>query len=100
MVGIGPDRINNEKNFQRKCWSFICGNSKLNLAGEEKNYNHYGKLKEGDIIEEIIDRKLGNLYFSINNISYGIATNKIPIEEKLYPTINMFDENQSIEILN
>ncbi len=38
LVGIGPDNKNNENNFQRKCWSFICGNSKINLRSKEEKF--------------------------------------------------------------
>ena len=103
LIGIGPDNINNDINFQRNCWSLICGRSpsKLNLQSKEKSYNeHQKKLKNGDIIEVIVDRKLGNLSFAINGKNYGIACNSIPKEDKLYPVINLYDLNNSIEILN
>ena len=101
LVGIGPENFNKEINYQRKCWSFICGESKLDLKNKIGKYNgRKGKIKKGGIIEVIVDRKLGNLSFSVNDVNYGIATNQIPQEDQLYPIINMFDENQSIEILN
>ena len=101
LVGIGPENINKETNHHRKCFSFICGDSELYLKNKIEKYNdRKGKIKKGDIIEVVLDRKLGNLSFSVNGVNYGIATNQIPQEDKLYPIINMYDVNQSIEILN
>ena len=46
LIEIGPDNPNNEKIFQNKCWSFICGTSNLrNSEGESNIKNHNGKLK-------------------------------------------------------
>ena len=42
LIGIGPDNPNNEKVFCRKCWSFICGKSKIVIKnGDETIYNIY-----------------------------------------------------------
>ena len=101
LIGIGPDNINNEENFQRKCWSFICGQSRIKFKTSEKDYiNGNKKLKNGDIVEVLIDRKNGHLSFAINGVNYGIACKDIPKEDELYPVINIYDQNQSIEILN
>ena len=60
LIGIGPDNPNSQINFHRNCWNYICGNCKLNLNGkEEKEYNNnFKRLKKGDVIEVIVDRKL------------------------------------------
>jgi len=101
LVGIGPNDPNNEKNFQNKCWSFICGTSSLrNSQGESKYKNHSGKLKGGDIIEVTVNRILGNLSFAINGIDYGIAFTNIPKEEILYPIVLIYDYQQTVEILD
>ena len=47
----------------------------------------------------IVDRKLGNLSFSINDINYGIACSQIPKEDTLYPVIIMQYQNQTIELI-
>ena len=103
LIGIGPDNINEEKNFQRKCWSFICGESKIKIKTNEKDYiNKKGskRIKNNDIIEVIVDRQNGNLSFEVNGINYGIACSDIPKDDILYPVINIYDENQTIEILD
>ena len=100
LIGIGPDNINEERNFQRKCWSFICGESKIKNKNNEKDYIEKIKIKNNDIIGVIVDRQKGNLSFEVNGINYGIACSDIPKEDKLYPVINICDNNQSFEILN
>ena len=101
LIGIGPYNFNNSDYFHYNCWSFICGQSKLSIKSEyETDYNnHSGKLKKGDIIEVIVDRKNGNLSFSVNDINYGIANCSIPKEDTLYPVVMINDQNQSIEIV-
>ena len=68
LIGIGPDNPNNKNDFYYNCWSFICGQSKLFIksSGTSEYNNHSGKLKKGDVIEVIVDRKTGNLSFSVN----------------------------------
>ena len=61
--------------------------------------NQKEKLKKGDIIEVIADRKLNNLSFSINGVNQGIACSQIPKEDILYPTITIFEQNQIVEIV-
>jgi hypothetical protein len=101
LIGIGPDNPNNENEFYKKCWSFISSNSQIYLKNDGcTNYNnHSGRLKQGDIVEVIVDRKLGNLSFAVNNINYGIACSNIPKDEILFPTITIFDQNLSVEII-
>ena len=61
--------------------------------------NHKEKLRKNDIIEVIVDRKLGNLSFAVNDINYGIAYSNIPKEETLYPTIVIYQQNHNVEIV-
>lgn len=100
-IGIGPSNPNNENKFFKKCWSFVSTCSKLCLS--ETNLteynNHSGKLKKGDIVEVIVDRKLGNLSFAVNGSDYGIACTTIPKEDILYPTIILFDQNLQVELV-
>ena len=101
LVGIGPDNPNNKDYFHKKCWSFVCGESIVNIKGSTKiYYNKESKpLKKGDIIEVIVDRQLGNLSFSINNINYGIAFSEIPKEDILFPFVSIYDQDQIVEIV-
>ena len=101
LIGIGPDNPNNEIDFYQKCWSFNCSNSKLVLLSG--NYTLYGKnskkLKKGDIVEVIADRKEGNLSFAVNDSDYGIAYSNMPKEETLYPIVIILDQNNIVEIV-
>ena len=101
FIGIGPKSF--KSNLYTECWSCLSGSDnkiKLNLKGESSNYNNHNEvLKEGDIIEVIVDRKLGNLSFAINDINYGIACSTIPKEETLYPTIVLYEQGLSVEII-
>jgi len=101
LIGIGPDNPNNDYYFYKKCWTFICGCSMLSIkSGSESNYNNNkGKLKKGDIVEVIVDRKNGTLSFSVNGSNYGIAHSQIPKDDILYPIIMINDENQIVELL-
>ena len=101
IIGIGPDNPNNKNCFYNNCWSFICGNSKLSIkSGSETTYtNKYGKLKQGDIIEVIVDRIQGNLSFAVNGENLGIACSNIPFDMILFPVVNIYDELESVEII-
>ena len=72
----------------------------LKIKGKTLDYNnHKEKLKEGDIIEVIVDRGKGNLSFAVNDINFGIACSNIPKDEELYPTIILYEQGQNIEIV-
>ena len=99
-IGIGPSNF--KGSLYDESWSLYsnCTNSyyKIKEKGSKIN-NHKEKLKKNDIIEVIVDRKLGNLSFAINDINYGIACSNIPKEEILYPTVVIFEQNHIVEIV-
>ena len=100
-IGIGPKIFRG--NLYNECWSIKSdGNSRVKLQLKKKslNYdNHNEEIKEGDIIEVIIDRKLGNLSFALNDVNLGLACSEIPKEEELYPTIVLYEQGVSVEIV-
>ena len=99
-IGIGPGNFKSK--LYQEYWSLCSNNSTvyLQLKGKSIEYNnHKEKLKKNDIIEVIVDRKLGNLSFAINDNNYGLACSNIPKEETLYPTIVIYEQNQSVEIV-
>ena len=102
FIGIGPRIFQSQ--LYNECWSiFRCSKKvQLYLKNEQNsNYNnHYEVINEGDIIEVIVDRKKGNLSFAINNINYGIACSTIPKDDVLYPTILLYENGLSVEIVN
>ena len=100
-IGIGPNKFNKSVLYTQ-CWSLYSRKSYvyLNLREKQSEYNnHKDKLKKNDIIEVIVDRKLGNLSFSVNDINYGIACSNIPKEQELYPTVVIYQQNLSVEIV-
>ena len=97
-IGIG---YNNAKSYNN-CWSIFSNQSIINLnkKGSYLNYNnHKEKLKKGDIIEVIVDRILGTISFSVNDVNYGIAFSDIPNDDILYPAILLYEKNLNIEII-
>ena len=100
LIGNGPINQDNKKYFYDYCWSLSCGQPKILNKKKELTYNNYpGNLKEGDIIEVIVDMNLGTLSFKINGIDYGVAFNDISLDEKLYPIVLINDMNQIVEIV-
>ena len=70
------------------------------MKNEKLDYNnHKEDFKEGDIIEVIVDRKIGNLSFAINDVNFGIACSDIPKNDILFPTILLFEQGTSVEIV-
>ena len=99
-IGIGPNNYNS--NLYTECWSLFsnCSYPNLQLKGKEVSFKKKReKLKKNDIIEVIVDRQLGNLSFSVNDINYGIACSNIPKEEELYPTVVLYQQNHIVEIV-
>ena len=101
LIGIGPKGL--KGNLFDECWS-ICShvNSiiKLQLKKKLSNYGEHNEIiKAGDIIDVIFDRKLGNLSYAVNNINYGIACSAIPNEDILYPTVILYEQGLSVEIV-
>ena len=99
-IGIGPKSFNG--NLYNECWNICSSTNKVGLYNKNK-FSDYDNLndniKKDDIIEVIVDRKSGNLSFAINNINHGIACSNIPKEETLYPTIVIYEQNHSVEIV-
>ena len=103
IIGVGPSNLNqNESNLYYKTWTFVCGYSGISInSGSVTNVykEHYReKLKQGDAVEVIMNRKNGELSFSINGNYYGVAC-KIPADIDLSPFVLIHDQGESIELL-
>lgn len=103
LIGVGPSNLNqNNINLYEKTWTFICGLSAISIkSGSLTNVykDHFGeKLKQGDIIEVMMNLKNGELSFSINGNYYGVAC-KIPMDIDLSPFVLIHDQGESIELL-
>ena len=101
LIGVGPSNLNqNEDNLYRKTWTFICGSSNISIqSGSQTDYKEKKKLKEGDIVEVIMNNITGELSFSVNDINYGVAC-KIPLNIDLSPFVGIYVQGSSVELLN
>jgi len=102
LIGVGPSNLNqNEVNLYSKTWTLLCGslNMSINSGSQTKYKENRGKLKEGDIVEVIMNTINGELSFSINEENYGVAC-KISLDISLSPFILIYYEGESIELLN
>ena len=101
FIGIGPKSFKDK--LYNECWTIASGQKNIievRIKEISSNCNnHKEELKEGDIIEVIVDRKLGNLSFLVNDINYGIACSNIPKDEELYPTVVLYEKDLNIEIV-
>ena len=101
FIGIGPNNPENIQKFYDYCLTLSCGEPKIKKNKDDIYFNNYpGNLKEGDIIEVIVDMIKGTLSFKINNVDYGLICSKIPKYEDLYPIILIHDMNQMVEIFD
>jgi hypothetical protein len=101
LIGVAPANVDqNEKDLYFKAWTFLCGNSKISIpSGFYKDYIKDNRLKEGDIIEVIMNTINGELSFAINNVNYGVAC-RIPLNTELSPFVLIYGQEESIELLN
>ena len=102
LIGVSPSNINQKENdLYNKTWTFICGSSNVSIkSGSQTPYKRKKeRLKEGDIIEVIMNTINGELSFSVNDVNYGIACT-IPTNIDLSPFISLYNESDSIELLN
>ena len=99
LVGIGP-KNDGSYNFHHNCWSFICGECKINNKNKiSQSTMNKARLKSGSIIEVIVDRIKGFLSFIVNGNDCGIVCKEIPKDEILYPFISIYDTDQIVEII-
>jgi len=81
---------------------YFSNGSKVGLYNKNKSSDYDNlniNIKKGDVIEVIVDRKLGNLSYSINGINHGLACLEIPKEDILYPTVVLYEQELSVEIV-
>ena len=76
----------------------------VNIAGDgcfRMNMNELATASRYNIpiIEVIIDRKLGNLSFALNDVNYGIACSEIPKDEELFPTVVLYEKGLEVELI-
>ena len=102
LIGVGPSNLNqNKSNLYAETWTLICGYPAVSIKSGSPNWVYQGKskLKEGDIVEVILDMIKGELSFNVNDTLYGFAC-KIPMDIDLSPFVLIYDEGESIELIN
>ena len=100
FIGIGPKTF--KGTLYDECWSIASHRDEIKIKLKNKyfDYNsHKEKMKEGDIIEVIVDRKAGNLSFSVNDINYGLASSEIPKDDILFPTVVLYERGIEVELV-
>ena len=102
LIGVGPSNLNqNKSDLYYETWTLICGYPAVSIKSGSPYWVYQGKskLKEGDIVEVILDMIKGELSFNVNDTLYGFAC-KIPMDIDLSPFVLIYDEGESIELIN
>ena len=101
MVGVAPiDFDITSSNYDNCGWYFYCRNSEL-YSGPPHNFSdrktNLSKVKEEIII--VMDMNKRILKFIIDDEDYGESYTDIPIDKPLVPAVFLYNENDSVEIL-
>lgn len=109
-VGVAPSDINqNEESNYNKCgWYLNCYNSTLR-SGPPHKYSDksYGprKVKGGEYVRTsdsfgvVMDAKKGDLSFTLNGVSHGVAYERIPLDKPLVPCVLLCYNNSTVELI-
>jgi hypothetical protein len=100
LIGIGcvPTTAENlkTKGLYDIGYAYWDDGEKNALRGDEEDYG--AKYGTGDVIEVTIDMDARTLSFATNGESQGVAVENLPAEG-VYPAIDIYLENESVEIL-
>ena len=111
LVGVAPASIdqNYDANYERCGWYFECYYSKL-YAGPPNDVYLNRKYKPrkkngkfvhtGDSVGVAMDTTKGSLSFYMNEINYGLAFDRIPLDKPLVPCVLLLWKDNSIELAN
>ena len=102
LVGVAPiDFVINKSDWH--CgWYYECSAGTL-FSGPPYNYSDYNGFNLTKVKDEVIiimNMKKRTLKFIINNEDKGDQYTDIPIDKPLFPTVLLFDKDDSIEITN
>ena len=101
MVGITQDeKIPNQSLNNINGWYFYCFNSTL-YSGPPHNYKNKKTNSDKIVYKEIIiifDTYKGNLEFILDNNNKIEGYTDIPLDKPFYPSILLYDKNDTIEI--
>ena len=110
-IGVAPSSISiiEDKDIYRKCgWYFNCKYSLL-CSGPPHNYfdREYGPRKKGNpaknqqnnTVGVEVNTAFGEISFSVNGKSFGVAYSGIPLDKPLVPCVILFNKGISAEIV-
>ena len=111
LVGVAPASIdqNYDVNYEKCGWYFECYYSKLyagppNDVYVNKKYKPRKKngrfVHTGDSVGVTMDTTKGSLSFSMNEIDYGVAFDRIPLDKPLVPCVLLLWNENSVELMN
>ena len=107
FVGVAPEGIvQDEENPTKSGWYFDCYDSTLS-SGSPHSYRNkeYGPRKDtgayvrnDDVIGVVMDATKGELSFSLNGESLGVAYEGIPLDKPLVPCVILKWKDDTVEI--
>lgn len=101
-IGIFNNTLENKNNYFKK-WNIESNGSFLQLPTKISRYHGFGGLKNGDVVEVIVDLINGTLGFIVNDVNYGIACTDVVVNQELelIPYIGISEYGKiDIKILN
>ena len=102
MVGVAPNDFDfNVYNYDKCGWYLWCYNSPPTLySGPPFNYSNLNTNLSGvkDEVVIVMNMKKRTLKFIINNEDKGDSYTNIPIDKSLFPAIELYDKDDSVEI--
>lgn len=104
-IGVAQADIDQRSvNNVRKCgWYFYCEDSTLHSGPPHKYISvGYGKgrrIKQGDSVGVAMDTTRGELSFTVNEDSLGVAYEGIPLDKPLVPVLCLYNTNDTVEAI-
>ena len=112
FIGVAPFSIdqngfcayNNCGWYFEPCRSVLCSGPPHNYKWPEKEYGPWKLFRKavhtGDTIGVVVDTTFGVLSYSVNNKSYGIAYEGIPLDKPLVPCVILKNYGDSVELIS
>lgn len=99
-LGISKQKLNyNAEFWESEAFALNSLQRRLIMKGDMIK-EKYCKLKQGDIIEMIVDTQMGNISFIVHGIHFGIAFHDDTIKSgDFWPAVSLWNLNSGIEFL-
>ena len=120
FVGVAPSDVSQseEENYAKCGWYLDCYdlrlysgpphsysyekyalNYKCGSSNDENRKGGEGCVRTGDIIGVVMDTTKGELSFTLNKVSFGVAYEGIPLDKPLVPCVLLFWVYDTIELI-